>query len=284
MFHLLAYNRNASADTNHDMLAVTDPVFSQRNSHFIFSEPYQAIGLAGFGVSATEFRLNMPSVLVYGYHNIWPLNASLTPPSFPRIQDLKQIPFYLPLNEECAWQVTDPGAEYTEVFMWITPAPFQPMLAPMDMNRRRTNIKWTMTYTQVQHGWSGPAAITLEQTPRGGWYSINGAYCYSANAQAFRLFLPRAATEAGRILRPGDLVTHAIGDMIIPRWATTFGEWGRFHTFELPQAEFYSDGSGSDTVTGYLDVTFLGDQSGYSIPVGGGQNIPGPGQAGYQGT
>ena len=57
-FHLLNYRVAAgvnAADT--DTPATSDTIFSQRNSHFIFSEPYNLIGAMHLAVSATRARL-----------------------------------------------------------------------------------------------------------------------------------------------------------------------------------------------------------------------------------
>ena len=282
MFHVLAYNRASSNDSNTAMSAVTDPVFSQRNSHFVFSEQYMMLACAAFGATNTETRLNMPSVNAISRHNIWPINESLTPASFPRIQDLKEVPFFVPMNEEMSWEVTDAGTEETDVILWVAPVNWSANLPQANAVNRRLVLRFTITYTMVQHAWGGPAAITFEQTPRGGWYCVNAAYAQSSNAIAFRLFFPRAPTIGGRILRPGGLVSHAVGDMITPNFYHRLGEWGRFHTFEPPQYEEYSDAAaGSDSVVGFMDVTFLGDSPAYTIPAGSPADIGTPGMPGY---
>jgi hypothetical protein len=85
----------------------------------------------------------------------------------------------------------------------------------------------------------------------------------SANSRAFRLFFPRAKEYFGRIMRPGMLVSAAFGNMVYPDIAFTLGEWGRFHTFEPPQIEEYADAAGADNITGFMDVTYLGQSPSY---------------------
>jgi hypothetical protein len=265
MFHLLAYDQlTTSADVNTDMAAVNDPIFSQRNNHFIFSEQYNCIGLAGMGASATSFRLSMPSVNAISLFHIYPINVAITPSSYPRMMDFRNNPWSVPVNEEMAFQETDTGAERASVLVWIAPdGQWNRNLPPSSPTNRRIVLQFTATVTRVAHAWSGPYAITFEQTPRGGWYVVNAAYVTSANARAFRLYFPRAQEVNGRILRPGDFVNNAAGNLIEPYWANGLGEWGRFHTFEPPQIEEYADAAGSDSITGCLDVTYLGSTPNY---------------------
>lgn len=277
MFHLLGYYHSASAsDSNVDMQAVSDPVFSIRNSHFIFSEQYSAYILCGMGVSATSFRLNMPSVNAISLHHIFPINPSLTPSSYPRLQDIRNQPMSIPQSEEMAWQESDGGAEKTTVFVWIAPdGMWNRQLVLSSAQNRRLTLQFTATVTNVANSWSGQTAITFEQTPKGGWYSMNACYVNSANARAFRVLFPRNQTAFGRILRPGFLVNNATGNLIYPYGADGMGEWGRFHTFEPFQIEEYADASGSDSITGFADVTYLGDTPTYSSYPSGGATPPG---------
>lgn len=265
MFHLLTYDvLTTSSDVNVDMTAISDPIFSQRNNHFIFSESYNIIGLAGFGASATDFRLNMPSVNAISRHHIFPVNPAITPSSYPRLQDFRANPIPIPQNEEMAWEETDTGAEHASVHVWIAPdGQWNQNLPPGNSTNRRLVLKFTATITRSAHLWSGPTAITFEQTPRGGWYCVNACNLTSSNGRVFRLFFPRALEFAGRILRPGNFCNNAVGNLIVPGWAHGLGEWGRFHTFEPPQIEEFADASGSDSVTGFMDVTYLGTQPVY---------------------
>jgi hypothetical protein len=272
MFHLLGYSHSSAAnDANVDMSATTDPVFTQRNNHFIFSEQYNSIAQAGMGASASTFRLSMPSVNAIALHHIFPVNPAITPSSYPRYLDLRNNPQSIPMSEERQWLESDTGAELVTVFEVIAPdGMWNRQLPPSSPLNRRVLLQFTATVTRVAQAWSGGTAITFEQTPRGGWYCVNACYVTSTNARAFRLLFPRNPMAFGRILRPGWLVNSAVGNLIDPYFADGLGEWGRFHTFEPFQIEEWADASGSDSITGTADVTFLGDTPTYSpYPTGG---------------
>src|SRR5205085_612211 len=59
LHHLLAYDfvDAAGGGTLTDSVAVADQSFSQRNGHYIFTEPYQLIASQVLGASATDGRL-----------------------------------------------------------------------------------------------------------------------------------------------------------------------------------------------------------------------------------
>jgi hypothetical protein len=67
----------------------------------------------------------------------------------------------------------------------------------------------------------------------------------------------------GRALRPGDIVSNASGDYPWyphPHQNYPFGVWGKFHTFELPQIEFWSQTrSDNPTLEGRLFLVKLSD-------------------------
>jgi hypothetical protein len=267
VFHILAYNKTeGAADVNVDMVAVSDPIFSQRNSHFIFSEQYQLLAATFQSVDVTSVRLNMPSINAISRHHVFPLDPSATPSSFPRIADYRSAPIQLPLNEEMAWEESNSGAggPLLAGFLFVAPTVgWNTNLPVPSPSNPRLLLKATGSYTSLAKAWSGPQTLTFEQTPRGGWYCVNAAYCQNSLARAFRLFFPRAQEFNGRILRPGMVENNANGNLIYPRWAESFGEWGRFHTFEPPQIEEYTDAAAAQSPTVFLDVTYLGSQPSY---------------------
>jgi hypothetical protein len=103
--------------------------------------------------------------------------------------------------------------------------------------------------------------ITLEQSLRGGVYSIVGADCFVAGCIAFRVIFPRQKLYSGRKLRPGSLCQNALGDfppLLGQLQARYFGEWGRFHTFELPQVEVWGNAAGAATMEIRFHCLYLG--------------------------
>jgi hypothetical protein len=104
-FHLLNYGVLGGVnDANVDMTAAVDTVFTARNNHYIFSEPYNIIAMAALGANMTRVRSNIPTWNAIGRHMIHPIRRSATIPDLPAVQDLRDFPLSLPQNEEVAWE------------------------------------------------------------------------------------------------------------------------------------------------------------------------------------
>jgi hypothetical protein len=67
-------------------------------------------------------------------------------------------------------------------------------------------------------------------------------------------------TYNGRQLRPGGLIQNTAALNPMPNQRFGFGEWGRFHTFELPSIQIYSDAAGG-TYEVRLELTYLGQSN-----------------------
>lgn len=264
MFQLLAYQVTAGVnDSNVDMVAVADPNFTRRGGssgagHFIFTEPYQLLGASHHGASATDLRFNVPSWNAIGRQHVWPVNRSATIQSDPRIMDLRRYPWQIPINEEVALEESgNLGAATEQEFstLWIAPPSWN---GNMPKGQGMFWLRFTATITVIANAWSADVNITMAENIKGGVYSVIGAEAQAAGLIAFRLNFPRAMLYNGRKLLPGDLGTQAIGNQD-PRWDPfAWGEWGRFHSFELPQFEALSISGGGTAIEGRLLVVYLG--------------------------
>ena len=277
-FHLLAYTRaEASSQANADMVAVQDPVFSQRNSHFIFSENYQVLWMYAGAPHLTDLRTNIPTWNAVGRHHVWPFDVSANEGrtnSPPRIQDFRTMPLPLPVNEEIALEQSCNSSGATSItgvgLLAVTPTD------TFNRNLQRTpgprlTVAGSITCSTSALTWSGPQNITFAENMRGGWYSVNGAFVWNnatANpAIAFRLLFPRSPSfppGSGRILRPGSYVTDTLGNQEFMDLNTGMGEWGRFNNFEPPQLEVLTVAAQSaKTYNLRLDLTYLGTSPSY---------------------
>lgn len=224
-----------------DMSAVADAEFAPRNNHIIFTEQYNCAALVGMGATATRFNVQIPQWNAIARFNIWPIMISsakvLSPPRV--MWHFPNTPSF-PMNEEITVKATSGASENVAAFLMpVTPGHTKNIPG----NQQIIPIRATAAITQVANGWSAPLALTMEQSLRGGVYSIIGAECVCVNSSAFRLIFPSSRFYNGRRLRPGWLCQDVIGDLPDTRFHIDpyyLGEWGRFHSFELPQIEVYT--------------------------------------------
>lgn len=249
------------AVTDTAMVAVTDPEFSNRSSHFIFTEQYKLKCHLFMGANGTRCNIDVPTWNAISKQNVWPIALSsanvLSPPRVSWLADVNPL---IPVNEEYIPRATDTASENAVYVMW----PFTPGHdRNIPGNKAIITVRATASITQVANGWSTAASLTFESNLRGGIYSIIGAEVVGAASLLFRLIFPRSRLYRGRRLRPGWLCQQAIGDLPDTRFLIDpyyFGEWGRFHTFEPPQIEVYT-AAASSTVTHEirLYLAFLGE-------------------------
>lgn len=273
MFHLLDYNLlNGAADVNVDMLAVTDPTFTRRGgsngtAHYIFTERMNLLG-AWHGQSLpTNLRFNVPTWNAYGQHTLRPLTdtTTLVMPSPMWVDDYRDSPLQLPVNEEIALQESNAGAGTLQAntLLWI---------APPDWTNRppasgfRITIPFTASVVGSLGAWSADTAITPAQNLREGIYAINGATAFDAAATptqiAFRLNFPSAPLYAGQFkLYPGDLIFSPRAAIPIQSGQARWGRWGNFSSFNLPQIQCLAVAAGTRTITLLLDCTYLGSSN-----------------------
>lgn len=259
-FALLGYQvATGGSVTDLDMTAIVDSDFSQRNSHYIFTEHYRLLAHAAFGANLTRLNVQVPTWNAIGRFNLWPFNKSADIPSPPQIGWLRQAMPDIPINEEYTVKVTDSASETPDYFMWLAT---QDWSANLPAYKLLIPVRVTATVTIVAHAWSALGALTFEQSLRGGTYAVCGAQFQGTHMTAFRLVFPKYRLYNGRKLRPGSLAQNAIGDLeesAIYNNPFVWGEWGRFFTFEQPQLEITGNTAGSTTIEGRLWLAYLGD-------------------------
>lgn len=275
-FAVLDYNLTAAAAgaTNSDMTAVSDADFSQRNSHYIFTERYNMLGVSLVGASVIRGRFQVPTWNAIGEFTLFNANRGLQPPSNCQVDWYIPAPLPVPLNEEFQIQASNnlgAATEQENAILWLATQDWS-----MNLPRGVMPIcvRATAAITPTINVWSGPSAITLIQSLRGGVYAVVGATMQGTNAAAFRIIFPRYRLYHGRKLRPGGLIQNALGDVVnnqMHPWIMGLGEWGRFHTFELPQVEVLGTTAGAITYQIFLWLIFMGeDISQLSQGLGGG--------------
>jgi len=265
MYQILAYNVTAGVnDVDVDMTALPDPNFSRRGgatgfNHWIFTEKYSLMAAYYGAVSALRARLSISSWNSYGAQQIYPPNRSLNIPSNPQVRDLRSYAPEIPMNEELAVLESNNLAAATEqTFAILFIAPHgEPRQLTRGVNR--IMARFTAAVTTVANGWTGDVGITITDQIKGGTYAVNGLEVVGADVLAARLNLVHAPTYQGRKLQAGCLATPTIGNVPLRFGPDWLGEMGRFNNFELPQIAFLSTAAAAITVTGFMDLTYLGD-------------------------
>lgn len=261
----LAYSAGAAAAgaTNTDFTAATDPDFTQRNGHYVFTEQYDAACFASVGASLTRGRIQVPTWNAIGEFNLWGANRAATPPANPSLDDLYNIMNPVPQNEEFQIQWSNNLGAATEQEQTLMILRTSDWSANIPNGRLPIRARFSFTVTPTVNAWSGPQGLTLSSQLRGGVYAWAGAECQGGNAAFFRIIFPRYRLYHGRKLRPGWLTQAAVGNTTFAYGLTHglrfMGEWGRFHTFELPQAEVFGVTAAATTYQLFADLVYLGE-------------------------
>jgi hypothetical protein len=280
-FACLGYNVAAAAAgaTLTDLTAAVDADFSQRNGHYIFTEQYRLWGLCSLGASLTAAALKSPTINAIGLFQPFSANLSLTPPSNTQIDVYEPYMPPLPMMEEVQVQFSNnlgSGTEKENALLYLVTSDWTKNLP---QGRMPILAQATFTVTPTANAWSGPNVISFTQSLRGGVYAVVGAELQGGNAAWFRIIFSRYKLYNGRKLRPGGVVQHAYADVITAQrwpWSMNMGEWGRFHTFELPQIEVFGTAASSTTYTATLFMIYLGESDALLQQGLGGGGIGGP--------
>jgi hypothetical protein len=267
-FHLLTYSlTTAAATTLGDLQAVSDPIFTQRNGHFTFTDPLKLLAAQASSAAPIEALIKSPTWNAQTLFNVDPLTAGVAQPNPPIVMFLNDYLPVIPQDEEVQVQMTDATATANTLTggLWVA-TPDWSMNVPKGIGPLAVfPARFSFTATLAANVWSGLGPIVFEQALRAGWYAVVGAKIYATAALYFRVQFPRSTLYNGRALRPGDCTSSAIGAQA---WYTNlyvtspFGVWGKFHTFELPQVEMYATAAAaSNTYNGRLMLVKLSEST-----------------------
>lgn len=266
MFHLLSYYAvQAAAAALADTPMVVDGSISLRNGHPIFTEKYEMAARALFGASITAGQLSDATWNAINTPQIYPANRSLAIPANPQIEDLRDWPIEIPLNEEIALQLSNNLGAATEPefgLVWIRPlGQTYKMPDPAASVGRIGRVRAIFTFTTaITAGvWTSDVAVTITNLIKGGSYCMAGCDVVVANGIAFRWNFVRAPLYNGRKLFPGSIVTASYGNVPIKEKNSFMGPFGYFDTFELPLISVLAGTTtGSTAYTGYMDLIYMG--------------------------
>lgn len=263
-YHTLVYNLAAAGvnAANTDMLAAVDSEFSQRSSHYVFTESYRLLAASYIAPSATRARFQVPHWNAIAEFTIMNANRSLQPPSNPQWDVYREMMLPIPQLEEFQVQASNnlgAATEQANVVLNIAPDDWKMQQSPSQF---KFVARATLALTPTLNAWSGPQAITMSQSLRGGTYAILGTVVQGTNAVAWRWVFPRNKLYNNRRLRPGGLTQNAVGDVVnnqLDPWGVPFGVLGYFNTFELPSIELFGTLAGAITYQIFIWLAYLGE-------------------------
>lgn len=256
-WHLAAYNEAVAQVADSDIDAVLDGVLTRRNSHLIFTEPYNLLWAAVLGSLTSRAKFANAGLTQLGENHLWPINVSATVPSLAQLMDLREYPMALPQNEELTIQATTTAAGPSDVNVVLAlGAPGWSQNLPPYLARFVTRGT-VVVVAGAESAWTALSELTFTRDLLNGVYSVIGASVVAANAVAFRLRFPDQPNVNGKQHRPGFLVQDTTAINPHPIWSGGMGEWGRFHTFTPPEIEVLDDTAGG-TYEVRLDLLYLG--------------------------
>lgn len=255
--HFSAYVSSLGSVTNTALAAVPDDVIQRRNSNLIMSEKFNVLASLVLGTTTTRARYGNIALSFRGSNHLWPVNRTATIESIPGVQDRRDSPLALPLNEEITIEATTDavGPAQSATLLWLAKPQWSPRL-PIGLETLVTRATAVVT-AATETTWTGLAPLVFERDLFNGVYAVTGCRVVAASALGFRLFFPSQQPVEGRQLRPGGLVDNAVGAVGWGPQMYGLGEWGRFHTFEPPSIQVCGDAAGG-TYEVRLALTYLG--------------------------
>lgn len=275
MFHALMYNDDSATAgaTNEELAgAATDNTFTRTtNNRFIFTEPLNLLAIVAGGASMTRGRIRSSRFSAFGEFAITAVNRSLDPPANPMYKSYLWNPLPLPSNEELIVEASNNlamGNEQENILLLVAPHNWNQNVA---RGNPFLTVRASQSITQILNAWSTETTIALDANLRGGWWAVIGARCQSDDAFAFRIVFPRMReSPGGKYLKPGWIVQNATGDAFpnsLMMGENILGNWGAFHTFELPRLQTFGTVAGAETVVLTLDLMFMGEGDPSRYPI-----------------
>lgn len=254
-FHLAAFaSAKTDSTANETVTAVADPALTTTaNGGFLMPQDLQCIAGQAMNDTVTDARFSVPSLRTLGLPYIDPLLQTATMATGDKYAKWRETGPLFRKNDELIAQMSNGASTVDTAFMaaWLRrsfmPVPPGP----------RTTLVATASVTLVAKAWA-LKPLTFAQIPPTGDFAVVGMHAYGTNGVFARLVFPANTTW-----RPGcpcyQALTTADADPMF-RFGR-LGEWGRFHSVNLPQIEVLGDTAGAQTITCLLDLVMLSQQA-----------------------
>lgn len=250
-FHLAAFAAAKTDSTaNETVTAVADPALpTTANGGFLMPQDLQCIAGQAMNDTITDARFSVPSLRTLGLPYVYPLLQTATMATGDKYAKWRDDGPMFRKNDELIAQASNGASTVDTAFMgaWLRRA-FLPMPPGP-----RTTVYATASVTLVAKAWA-LKPLTFAQIPPVGDYAVVGAAFYGTNGVFARLVFPANTTW-----RPGAPCYQALTTNDADPFFRfgRLGEWGRFHSVNLPQIEVLGDTAGAQTITAVLDLVML---------------------------
>lgn len=275
MHTILIYNgtEGSPATNNFDLTAATDPNFSTRNGHYIFTEDYRFLYLSAWGAHITDATVRSPQINALSTDGLrlGSFQKAAGIGGVPTLVDRwAQSPIFVPKWEEVQFLASTGTASEVLWGAMVLGTTDWTQNIPLTSGGAAGNVlgmpivleATTGAFTPTVNTWSQDQALVFNSNPRGGVYAVIGAACQqAADTLAFRINFVRTKLYNGRKLLPGWFAQNAVAsfeDVITQVNRFHLGVWGYFHTFEPPLLEVFASTSASMTPILRLWCVYLG--------------------------
>jgi hypothetical protein len=247
-WHLSCFGGAKTDSTNNEAIpAPGDPAFNRvSTTEYLAPADLEVFAMYAGNDTITRARLVTPSLRTLGLPEIYPLNVTAAP-ALPLAVDFRpNDPVRIKMNDTFSVEASNGASTVDTAFAALA---IRKQFWPVPAGSR-TTLSGTAAQTLVANGFSF-GTITFDQTPPVGNYSVIGMSCVCASAWFARLIFPMQSNW-----RPGVIVgaTAAAFEYRQAFRHGNVGEWGRFHSVNLPQLEIFGNTAGAQTPRVYIDV------------------------------
>lgn len=247
-WHTVAWRGSVGTTADTDIAAVSDPIISIQNNHFILSAARQLMWARAGSATLTRARLASPTMRQIANPYIRPVEGTLLPGSNPSIWHLEEAPFTVPPFEEIQFLATSGIAMGTEVVNCHAALYSSYQAWPQG---QIIPLRWTATTAAVAGAWT-QLSITFQDTIPSGLYTLVLSEHFSTNAVCHRVIL------SNQLDRPGILSFSATTKRLPDAWQLgALGVMGQFRSNDLPRIEVMCE-STDNSHEGYLHVMRTG--------------------------
>jgi hypothetical protein len=227
MYHVAAYKGSTHAQSSFDLTAIQDNILTIQNGHILPDVDMKLFMACGLAVDLTAMILVSPHLRQIVNPRVYPINASVTPPTRPQLVDRRLNPWIMKAVEEFQVQVNVGGAADETIFSILLIGDRLEMVPAGEVY----SLHGSGTTAASSGAWTSEPIVWDQNLPAGTYIAIS-SQVQSTNAVAHRW------TFKGQFLRPGFLSVTSLTNITFPEWYNGgMGAMGQFNTYTMPNLE-----------------------------------------------